>query len=87
LGDAPGGEGLPPRHPFETVRHPKSVKNRQSVEAELLREVQHKAAAFEDAYNRCGDCCMGTLQECLEPAARDYGDALHAFSNLILDGQ
>lgn len=64
--------GLPRflRHPFQTVRHRISVANPQRIEAELLREVQHKAAAFENAYNCCSKRRMGTLQECLEGFAR-----------------
>ena len=70
------------------MRHPKSVENRrQSIEAELLHEVQHKAAAFEDAYGRCRERRMGTLQECVEAVTRSYRDALRAFSDLILDGR
>jgi hypothetical protein len=63
------------------------MKNGENIEAELLLEVQQKGAAFEDAYNRCKERRRGTLQECLEPVARDYRDALHSFSDLILDGQ
>jgi hypothetical protein len=63
------------------------MKKSENIEAELLFEVQQKEAAFEDAYNRCKERRKGTLQECLEPVARDYRDALHAFSDLILDGQ
>ena len=76
-----------PRHPFQTLRHPRSVKNRENIEAELLSEVQQKAAAFEDARNRCRECCIGTLQQCLEAVMRAYRDALRAFSDLIFDGQ
>jgi hypothetical protein len=63
------------------------MKKSENIEAELLLEVQQKAAAFEDAHNRCAERRRGTLQECLEPVARDYRDALHAFSDLILDLQ
>jgi hypothetical protein len=69
------------------IVHPKSVKSGENIEAELLLEVQQKAAAFEDAYNRCKERRRGTLQECLERVARDFLDALHAFSGLILDGR
>jgi hypothetical protein len=63
------------------------MKNSENVEAELLLEVQQKAAAFEDAYDRCRERRRGTLQECLEGVAHAYRDALHAFSDLILDGR
>ena len=63
------------------------MKKSENIEAELLLEVQQKAAAFEYAHNRCTERRTGTLQECLEPVARDYRDALHAFSDLILDPQ
>jgi hypothetical protein len=63
------------------------MKNGENIEAELLLEVQQKEAAFEDANNRCRKRRRGTLQECLERVARDYRDALHAFSDLILDGR
>jgi len=70
-----------------TVQHPKGMKNGEDIEAKLLLEVQQKEAAFKDAYNRCKERRRGKLRECLEPVARDYRDALHAFSDLILDGQ
>ena len=62
------------------------MKDGEEIETELLLEVEQKEAAFEDAYNRCKERRRGTLQECLEPVARGYRDALHKFSNLILDG-
>ena len=67
--------------------HPKSVQSVENIETELLFEVQQKAAAFKDAYNRCRERSKGSLQECLEPVTRDFRDALHAFSDLILDGR
>jgi hypothetical protein len=57
------------------------------LEAELLLEVQQKGAAFEEVSNRCRERRSGTLQECLEPVARDYRDALRAFSDFILAGR
>jgi hypothetical protein len=63
------------------------MKKSENIEDELLLEVQQKAAAFEEALNRCTERRRGTLQECLEPVARDYRGALHAFSDLILDPQ
>ena len=62
------------------------MKRRENTEAELLREVQQKAAAFKDANSRA-ERRGGTLQECLERVARNYRDALHAFSDLILNGR
>ena len=61
------------------------MKDDENIRAELLREVQQKAAAFEDAYNYCTERREGTLQECLQPVARNYRDALNAFSDLILN--
>ena len=81
-------KGLPSPAPFpDGASSNKNVEKSQTIEAELLREVQHKAAAFEDAYNRCRKRRMGMLQECLEGAMRSYQDALRAFSDLILDGR
>jgi hypothetical protein len=63
------------------------MKDHKTTEAELLVEVQLKEAAFEDAHNRCRERNMGTLQQCLESVARDYRDALNAFSEFILEGR
>ena len=63
------------------------MKKGEDIEAELLLEVKQKEAAFEEAHSRCKERRTGTLQECLEPVVRAYRHALHAFSNLILDGQ
>ena len=63
------------------------MKDHKKTEAELLVEVQQKGAAFEDAHDRCREYPMGTLQQCLESVARDYRDALNAFSEFILGGR
>ena len=63
------------------------MKHYENTEAELLREVQQKAAAFEDANSRCRERGTGALQQCLEPDARTYRDALNAFSELIFNGR
>ena len=62
------------------------MKDREDIEAELLLEVEQKGAAFEGAYNSCKERRTGSLQECIEPVARDYRDALHTFTKWILDG-
>ena len=63
------------------------MKDHKNIEAELLLEVQQKGVAFEDAHNRCRERPIGTLEQCLEPVARDYRDALNAFSEFILEGR
>ena len=63
------------------------MEYQECLEAELLVEVQQTKAAFEGASNHCRERRAGTLQECLEPAARNYWNALHAFSDLVLDGK
>lgn len=63
------------------------MKDHKKTEAELLVEVQQKGAAFEDAPNRCRKRNTGTRQQCLESVARDYWDALNAFSEFILEGR
>ena len=63
------------------------MKDHKNVEAELLLEVQQRGVAFEDAHNRCRERPIGTLEQCLEPVARDYRDALRAFSDFILAGR
>ena len=73
--------------PFDTVLHQKSMEHHENIAAELLREVQEKAAAFKDAYNRCTERRGGTLQECLQPVASKYREVLNAFSDLILNGR
>ena len=65
----------------------KGMKDHKNIEAELLLEVQQKGVAFEDAHNRCRERPIGTLKQCLEPVARDYRDALNAFSEFILEGR
>jgi hypothetical protein len=42
------------------------MEQHENIAAELLREIQEKAAAFKDAYNRCTERRGGTLQECLQ---------------------
>ena len=72
--------------PFEAVLHQRGMEHHENIAAELLREVQQKAAAFKEAYNRCTERRGGKLQECLQPVASKYRDVLKAFSNLILNG-
>jgi len=74
------------RH-FTARKIKKGMKDHKKTESELLVEVQQKGAAFEDAYNRCGERQLGTLQQCLESFALDYRDALNAFSEFILEGR
>jgi len=74
------------RASFHAVKNQKSMRHK-NVEADLLLAVQQKGAAFEDAHNRCRERPMSMLQECLEPVARDYRDALNAFSEFILEGR
>jgi hypothetical protein len=62
------------------------MKEQEKTEAVLIRTVQQRAVAFEKAFDRCRELSGGTMQECLEPAARTYRDALDAFSELILTG-
>jgi hypothetical protein len=63
------------------------MKDHKNIEGELLLEVQRKEAAFEDVHNRCRERPIGTLEQCLASVARDYGDALKAFSEFILEGR
>src|SRR5215469_4345245 len=63
------------------------MRDHKNVEAELLLDVQQKGAAFEDAHNRCRKQPIGKLQQCLKSFARDYGQALNAFSEFILEGR
>src|SRR5262249_696850 len=71
-----------PRHTSK-----RCMKYRECLEAELLVEVQQTKAAFQGASNRCRERRAGPLHECLEPAARNYRNALHTFSDLVLDGK
>jgi hypothetical protein len=59
----------------------------ESLEAERLVAVQQTTRPFQGASNRCRERRTGTLRECLESAARNYRDALHTFSDLVLDGK
>ena len=62
------------------------MKDRENLEAELLLAVEQESAAFRDASYRCRERRKGTLQQCLEQVAHKYRAALHAFSDLILNG-
>jgi len=63
------------------------MKDLQVREAELLAEVQRTGEAFQVAANRCREHHENKVRECLEPVARDYLNALRAFSVLVLDGK
>lgn len=74
--------------PADTVMHRKSsMKLSQKLEAELLVAVKRAQVTFQRASQHCRVRHEGIFKECLEPAARIYGNALRAFSNLILNGK
>jgi len=58
-----------------------------AVEAELLVEVQRAEVAFLGASHRCGELSADRVTECMEPASRNYVNALRAFSDLVLKGK
>jgi len=70
----------------EVMMHLMSMKDHENTEAKLIQTVQQRAVAFQKAFDRCRERRRGTVQECLDPAARTYRDALDAFSELILTG-
>jgi hypothetical protein len=63
------------------------MKDSQVFEAELLVELRRAEAAYRDASDYCKERGQGRVAECMEPAARDYRNALRSFSDLILDGK
>lgn len=67
--------------------HRIAMSSLQAREAELLVKVERARAAFRAASNHCQESHQGDVRECLEPVARNYSNALHAFSALVLDGK
>ena len=67
--------------------HRIAVSSLQAREAELLVKVERARAAFRAVSNHCRERHQGKERECLEPVARNYLNALHAFSALVLDGK
>ena len=65
----------------------KHMKNSQELEAELLGEVKRARITYLGASDRCRERHDSSFRECLEAAARNYGNALRAFSSLILSGK
>jgi hypothetical protein len=58
-----------------------------AVEDELLVEVQRAEVAFVGASHRCKELGTDRVTECMEPASRNYVNALRAFSDLVLNGK
>jgi hypothetical protein len=74
--------------PDDTVMHRKSImKYNPVLEAELLVEVQRAEVAFLGASDRCEELSTDSFTECMEPASRNYVNALRAFSDLVLHGK
>src|SRR5260370_25563365 len=63
------------------------MKYDPAPEAELLVEVQRAEVAFLGASQRCGELNTDSVTECMEPASRNYLNALDAFSDLVLNGR
>ena len=74
--------------PADVVMHLKSsMKLSKKLEEELLVEVKRAQVTFQGASHDCRVRHEGNFRECLEPAARSYGNALREFSSLILNGK
>jgi hypothetical protein len=73
--------------PDDTLMHRKSMKYNPALEAELLVEVQRAEVAFLGASHRCGELTTDSVTECMQPALRNYSNALRAFSDLVLNGK
>jgi hypothetical protein len=58
-----------------------------AVEDELLVEVQRAEVDFLGASHRCKELGTDRVTECMEPASRNYENALRAFSDLVLNGK
>ena len=67
--------------------HRITMSSLQAREAELLVKVERARAAFRAASTHGQEGRQGNVRECLEPVARGYLNALHAFSALLLDGK
>src|SRR5260370_19442484 len=78
------GEDGARRHRDASKNH---MKYNPALEAELLVEVQRVEAAFLGASRRCGELSTDSVTECMEPASRNYFNALGAFSDLVLNGK
>jgi hypothetical protein len=63
------------------------MKYNPALEAELLVEVQRAEVAFLGASHRCGELGTDSVTECMQPASRNYFNALSAFSDLVLNGK
>ena len=63
------------------------MKYNPALEAELLVEVQRAEVTFVRASHRCGELSTDSVTECMEPASRNYLNALRAFSDLVLNGK
>jgi hypothetical protein len=59
----------------------------QAREAQLLVKVERAKTAFRAASDDCRQRHQGNVRECLKPVARNYSNALQAFSALVLDGK
>jgi hypothetical protein len=63
------------------------MKYNPAIEAEFLVEVQRAKVAFLGASHRCKELGTDRVAECMEPASRNYVNALGAFSDLVLNGK
>ena len=53
----------------------------------MLVEVKRAEVAFLGASHRCKELGTDRVKECMEPASRNYVNALRAFSDLVLNGR
>jgi hypothetical protein len=72
------------RHRDASKKH---MEHNPAVEAELLFEVHRAKGAFLGASHRCKELGKDMVTECMEPASRNYENALRAFSDLVLNGK
>jgi hypothetical protein len=78
------GEDGARRHRDASKKH---MKYNHTLAAELMVEVLRAKVAFLGASHRCGKRSKDSVTECMEPASRNYRNALRTFSDLVVNGK